>query len=88
LRVKIISLVSIIFLVPLILASDVPTVLASLPQQSTPEPEYLTPQLMVEANVALDKCFVGYISSGMVPCDAPPGTDAMHIDDVWPQTVF
>jgi len=54
---------------------------------SMPGEIFLNPELLVSASVDLEKCFVGYISAGMKPCDAPAGTDPMHIDDVWPQTV-
>ena len=44
-------------------------------QQATQQPDYLQADLLLDATVTLDKCFVGYINSGMVPCDAAPGTD-------------
>lgn len=56
-------------------------------QQATPEPIYLPSQLLLNVSVALDKCFVGYIPSGMVPCGSPSDTDPIQWDIVWPQTI-
>ncbi len=56
-------------------------------EQATPEPIYLPGQLLLDVSVALDKCFEGYIDSGMVHCGSPPGTDPIPWAIFYPQTI-
>jgi len=61
--------------------------LAVQQQQLTPTPYYLPSQLFDTYSVDLPLCWVGYISSGMVPCGSPAGTTPQNIDTVWPTTI-